>query len=461
MSDSGAPGQTVPPSRLDPDREAELRREIAHLKEKIERTTGHEGAQMPAPVRPSSGTLRFLFLGLVIVLAVAFAAGYLPRANRDKAVAAENETATAAAPRVLAIRARLADQTSELEFPGSVQAVTEAPILARADGYLKRRIADIGDQVKAGQLLAEIEAPELDQQVQQAKATVLQVRAALDQANANLEQGKANEQLAQVTAKRWDNLLARGAVSRQENDTYQAQFRAQNANVRALQQAVAAAQSNLVAAEANLARLQQLLGYQMVRAPFAGVITVRNIDTGALIAGGQTLLYRIAQTGMLRTYINVPQTYADAVHAGQPATLRVNDIAGRTFEGKVVRTSNSLDPSSRTLLVEVQVPNQKGELIPGMYAQVTLTSQRQYRPILLSGDTIVVRGKGTAVAVLHDNKVHFQQVQIGRDFGGEVEILSGLKEGDLVVKNPNDEVREGREVIATVSKAPAAPAAAH
>src|SRR5581483_11843495 len=246
---------------------------------------------------------------------------------------------------------------AELVLPGSIQALSESPVLARADGYIKRRYVDIGDRVSAGQLVAEIEAPELDQQVRQAEATLAQARSSLEQTLAHLEQGRSNEGLARVTAERWRNLTLKGAVSRQENDQYQTQYMAQSANVQALEKAVAAARSNVGAAEANLARLTELQGYMKVRAPFAGVITVRNIDAGTLVTAGSTLLFRIAQSNMVRTYVNVPQSDAASVRVGQTARLSLPDLPGRSFEGRVTRTANALDPATRTLLAEVQVPN--------------------------------------------------------------------------------------------------------
>ena len=198
----------------------------------------------------------------------------------------------------------------ELVLPGNIQAVTEAPIVARAEGYVKTRYADIGDRVTAGQLLAEIEAPDLDQQVRQAQAAVTQSQADLERASAALEQGKANESIAKLTATRWDNLVKRGAVSKQENDQYQAQYQAQSANVKALEKAVDAAKGNISAMQANVGRLTEMQNYLKVRAPFAGVVTLRNVDVGTLVNTGSTMLFRIAQTNLLRTYLNVPQASA-------------------------------------------------------------------------------------------------------------------------------------------------------
>ncbi len=313
---------------------------------------------------------------------------------------------------------------------------------------------DIGDQVKAGQLLAEIEAPDLDQQVRQAQAAVVQAQADLERSSAALEQGKANESLAQVTAVRWENLVKRGAVSKQENDQYQSQYQAQAANVRALDRAVAAARSNLTAAEANVGRYSELQGYLKVRAPFAGVITLRNVDVGALVNTGNTLLFRIAQTNLLRTYVNVPQSSASDLHVGQTAALSTAELPDRKFRGTVTRTSNSLDPASRTLLAEIQVPNSDDKLLPGMYVEVDLNLPRKDPPLLLSSDTLVVRPTGTLVAVLDSNNtVHFQRIQVGRDFGDRIEVLSGLTEGARVVQNPNDSVQEGVRIKPVASGA--------
>ena len=209
--------------------------------------------------------------------------------------------------------------------------MTEAPILARADGYLKSRLVDLGDRVRAGQPLAEIDAPELDQQIRQAEAAVEQAQASLEQAQASLEQGKSNRDLARITAERWKTLAAQGVVSQQDNDQYQAQLAAQNANVQALEKAISAQRSNVAAAKANLARLQEVQGYRVVKAPFDGVITLRNVDVGALVSTGNTLLYRIAQTGTLRTYVNVPQANANSIHVGQPAAVDALQFSGPAF----------------------------------------------------------------------------------------------------------------------------------
>jgi len=428
-----------------------------HSTEDRLRSEAAGSAQKPAG--PSRLTLLVLALLLVVLVVAGFFAGYLPRQRRESVLAAESKIAEDSLPVVNVQKVKRADAKTSLVLPGNIQAVTEAPILARASGYIKRRYADIGDRVKEGQVLAEIDAPELNQQILQAKATVDQANSTVEQAQAALQQGHSNENLARVTAQRWENLSKKGVVSRQENDTYQAQWAAQQANVNALEKAVAAARNSAAAVEANVARLNDLLAYQTVRAPFAGVITLRNVDAGVLVNEGNTLLYRIAQTDRLRTYLNVPQADAGSVRVGQQAVLVVPDLPGHGFPGLVTRTANALDPATRTLLVEVQVPNPGALLMPGMYAQVDLSIPRKDPPLLIPGDTLVVRSDGPQVAVVApDGRVHFARIQLGRDFGDRLEVLSGLEEGQQVVINPSDAIREGAQVKPVAAKETAAPA---
>src|ERR1019366_3371739 len=403
----------------------------------------------PPPAGPSRLILLAIALLLVVLVVAGFFAGYLPRRRRESVLAAEPKIAVDTLPVVNVQTVKRAEAKSSLVLPGNIQAVMEAPVLARASGYIKRRYADIGDRVKEGQVLAEIDAPELNQQIRQAKATVDQANSTIEQAQAALQQGRSNENLARVTAQRWENLSKKGVVSRQENDTYQLQWAAQQANVQALEKAVAAARNNASSVEANVARLNDLLEYQTVRAPFAGVITLRNVDAGVLVNEGNTLLYRIAQTDRLRTYLNVPQADAGSVRVGQQAVLVIPDLPGHGFPG----------PATRTLLVEIQVPNPAALLMPGMYAQVDLSVPRKDPPLLIPGDTLVVRSDGPQVAVVEpDGRVHFARIQLGRDFGDRLEVLSGLEEGQQVVVNPSDAIREGakvKPVAAPQTKAPA------
>ncbi len=426
------------------DTEARLRAEIEDLKRKLAQQAA-PASTTPAP--PSRRALWLLALVLAVLIVIGFLKGYIPHQRNEATLVAEADSATKELPTVTVVSVESSAATGTLVLPGNIEALTEAPVLARASGYIQKRYVDIGDRVKSGQLLAEIEAPELDQQVNQAKAALEQTRAALEQANANLQQSQAQAQLAEVTAKRWEKLQSKGVVSRQENDTYQSQSVAAKANVAAFEKAVASAQSNIVAAQANLSRLTQLQDYKSVRAPFAGVITVRNVDVGALVNEGNTLLFRMAQNDRLRTYVNVPQSDAGSVHVGQTAYLAILDLAGHRFSGTVTRTANALDPATRTLLTEVQVPNSGGLLLPGMYAQVDLTTPRKNPPLLIPGDTLVVRSNGPQVGVVGaDHVVHFQRLQLGRDFGDKIEVLSGLAAGQQIVVNPGDTVQEGAKV---------------
>lgn len=427
-------------------READVRTQIEELERELDRLRRQAGVPGGAR-RPSSWTLRIGAVALTAALAAVFALGYLPRQRRESQVVLESKTRSAASPTVRVAAVRRSPAASELRLPGTIQAITETPILARADGYLLRRYVDIGDRVSAGQLLAEIEAPELGQQVLQARAAVEQARSAIEQAQANYEQARSNEELARVTAARWANLLKRGVVSRQENDQQQAGAKAQAASVAAYAKAVAAAQSSLAAAEANLARVEDLRAYLKVRAPFAGVVTLRNVDAGALVTSSNTLLFRVAEIKMLRTYINLPQLYSAFVRTGMTAGLTLADRPGVRYTGRVSRAASALDPATRTMLVEVQVPNPDGSLLPGMYVQVSLTALRKDPPLLLTADALQSRAEGTRVAVVaRDGRIQMRKIVVGRDFGPDVEVLGGLAEGEQVVINPNDEVREGVRV---------------
>ena len=432
---------------------SDLLRENEDLKRQIqELKTAGNGS--PLPGRPRKcGALRpsriwAIFLTAVVLVVVAFVSGYMPLLKRRDLIAGEaHEQAAGAAARGGDRGGAFVPDKSVIELPGNIQAITEAPILARADGYLQRRMVDIGDRVRTGQPLAEIDAPEVDEQIHQAKADLQQAQAAVEQAVANHERGQADEDLARVTAERWAALLRKGVVSRQENDRYQSEYRSLAAATKALDKALNMERSNVAAAEANLARLDQVQSYRLVKAPFDGVITLRNVDVGALVNAGNTLLFRVAQISALRTYLNVPQANSSDVRVGQPARLSVSNLPGRQFAGAVARTANALDPASRTLLVEVHVPNPGGALLPGMYARVDLISARSNAPLQIPSDALVVRGAGTEVAVVSDgNTVHLQKIEVGRDFGDRLEVTRGLSEGQTIIANPGDVVREGLRV---------------
>ena len=441
--------------------EDRLRSEIEDLKRQLEeqkklalRAPAHGDARPP-----SWRSLVMMVLLLAGLAAAGYYFGYLPHQRRELMLAAETRDAVQSLPVVNVEQVERESAQSSLVLPGNIQAVTEAPVLARSSGYIRKRYVDIGDRVNPGQVLVEIEAPELNQQIKQATASIDQARSAVQQAEASLLQARANLGLAQVTSERWKKLLAKGAVSRQDSDTYDAQYLAQQANVQALEKAVLAARSNVAAEEANLARLNELLGFLTVKAPFAGVITERNVDEGALVTEGTTLLFRIAQTERLRTFLNVPQSDASSVRVGQQAFLQIPDLPGRKFPAAVTRTASSLDPSSRTLLVEVQAANPNGDLLPGMYAQVDLAVPRKNPALTIPSDTLVVRSDGPQVAVVGpDGQVHFAHIQLGRDLGDHLEVLGGIQYGQQLAVNPSDDVREGVRVKPVLEvKAPARP----
>ena len=416
------------------------------------------------------GRFILLTLGVAVLMVVLFFAGYLPRLEREKGIRADAHAEETNIPVVNVAQIKRSAQSSELLLPGSMIPVTEAYIFARSSGYVKKRYADIGDRVKAGQLLAEIDAPDLDQQVLQGQAALSQARANLNQVQAALDQAKAQERLTKVTLDRWLTLVAKGVLAKQEGDQKQADFDNATALVHVAEANIRAAQDNVKASEANVSRLQELQGYEKVKAPFAGVITSRSIDDGSLISAsgagqgtpalGNTSanangaeLFREAQVSTLRILVNVPQAYSASIHPGMAATVTLQENSRRKYTGKVTRTSSSIDQNTRTLLTEVQVVNQDGSLMPGMYANLQFMGQRVDPPMLAPGDSLVTRSNGTQLAVLGPgNKIHYQIVQIGRDFGNEIEITSGLQGGERVVINPSDDVREGAEVKVAAKK---------
>lgn len=384
---------------------------------------------------------------IVVVLGVLFAAGYLPRRARERSLVRAAEAGRAAIPQVMVGQARKSPASTDLLLPGNITPVTEALIQARAAGYLKRRLVDIGDRISKGQLLAEIEAPELDQQVRQAEAGLQQSTSTLSGARHNLRQAEANLKLAKVTAERWRVLVAKGVVSRQEADQKDADYERQQATVESAQAAIRVAQDNIHSSEANLRRLIEMQAFTRIAAPFAGIVTARNVDIGSLVSpGGGLPLFRVAQTGTLRIMVDVPQSSAPSIRVGQRADVLLEELAGRKFEGRVSRTANALDAATRTLPVEVQVANPDGVLMPNMYAQVRLYQVAAAPSVIIPGDALIVRAEGTQVAVVAGNRVHFQKVEVGRDHGAFTEIRMGLNGDEYVVTSPGDDVREGAEV---------------
>ncbi len=409
----------------------------------------------PQPRRFSRRKPIFVAAIVIVVFGVLIAMAVRPRQKRN-VEAMEAAEAARGAPVVLVVKAELAPARGALVLPGSIEAITEAPIFARSEGYLQKRMADIGDRVDAGQLLAVVEAPEVDKQVQQAQATLSRAEAGLAQAKAALEQSGAQLKLAEVTAQRWNTLFTKRVVSRQEADEKQAAYEARLADNDAARANVAAAANSVAASQADLQRLMDMKGFQQIRAPFAGIITERNTDVGALIKGGASdgrELFRLARIDTVRIMIQVPQANIPAINVGVEATVNVQERPGRDFSGRIARTANALDPATRTLLAEVHVQNPQYILLPGMYAQVRLANAQAAPAILISDDTLVIRSDGPQVAVVReDGSIHYQKVALGRDFGAQTEIISGLAGGESLVINPGDDIQEGAVVKARVAR---------
>jgi RND family efflux transporter MFP subunit len=401
----------------------------------------------------ASRMLKWIFvLAIIVMLAIVINRGIDSRIKAASIV--KQETADLAIPAVSVTHPRLGESKQELVLPGNLQAFTFAPIYARTSGYLKKWYFDIGAKVKAGQVLAEIEAPELDQQLRQAKANLQQAQAALEQALANRQQSKANEEYAKVSADRWKELAKQGVFSSQDNDQKQSQYQTLVANTEALDKAIGAARSNVAAQEANIGLLEQLQDYRIVRAPFDGVITARNTDIGALINagnGGTTQeLFRMTASERLRLFVNVPEVSSRAAVPGVAAELVLAEYPGRKFHGKLVRTADAMDAASRTLLTEIDVDNSSGELRPGSYAEVHMALPGA-RALIVPVSSVLFRSEGLRVGVVRAGKtgngtVEMVPVTVGKDFGNEIEITSGITERDLIIESPSDSLTSGTVV---------------
>ncbi len=320
----------------------------------------------------------------------------------------------------------------QLELPGDITAYEEAPIYARVNGYLKRWLTDIGAHVTEGQLLAEIEAPELDQE--------------LNQANAQLAQANANLEIARISAERWENLLKTQSVSQQETDVQVATWRARQADVNS--------------AKANVQRLKELDRFKTLTAPFSGIITVRTMDAGTLItAGSSREIFRLARIDPLRVYVSLPQAYSQMVKTNDEAVLTFSELPGQSFKGRVDRTAGAIDPVSRTLLTEIEVPNHDGKLFPGAHTMVQVNVATGVNPVVVPVNTLLFRNENGVQAGLVDSNgiVRLVNVTVGRDYGTTVEIVHGLSEADQVIINPSDSIESGSKV--RVASAQAAPGA--
>jgi RND family efflux transporter MFP subunit len=383
------------------------------------------------PTRPSRPKPRALSLaGFIILAAMIGAAGWGLGARTSAQAALETQTAKQAVISVTLIKATAGPKQENIVLPGTVQSFVDAPIYARTNGYVKAWYTDIGAQVTKGQLLAEIDTPEVDDQLRQAQA--------------DLNTAEANGKLAESTAKRWQDLAKTDSVSRQENDEKTADAAAKIAVV--------------AAAKANVSRLEQLEGFKRVLAPFDGVVTARRTDVGALINAGSGTgpeLFRVADTSKLRIYVQVPQAYVQTIKTGMTANLGFVEFPGRDFPATVARTAEAMDPAARTLLVELQVDNSKHELLPGGYTQVHLSVTPSTTIARLPINTLLFRAEGLRVAKVDDaNHITLVPVTLGRDFGTEAEVLDGVATGEAVVLNPPDSLRQGQEVRVITPPAP-------
>jgi RND family efflux transporter MFP subunit len=370
--------------------------------------------------RKGSGLFKIL-LAVVLLLVILGAFTLLQRKAEYRTLA--NETEKLAIQTVGVIHPSPELGQEDLVLPGTMEAFVEAPIYARTNGYLKKWYHDIGSRVRQGEILADIDTPEVDQQLSQARAELTTVQ--------------ANAHLSEITSSRYAELLKTDGVSKQEVDNAAGDLAAKKANVQS--------------AEANVRRLEEMKSFQHVYAPFAGVITRRNVDTGTLINAGNTgssqQLFYLAQMSPLRVYVRVPEIYANTIRAGLGAYLELAQNPGQRFEGKVARTSEAIDAGTRTLLTEVDVPNRNGALLPGGYAQVHLQVKVTGARLTVPVNALLFRSEGLrAVVVDANHKTHLRQLTVGRDYGTALEILQGLDANDWIVLNPADSLEEGQEV---------------
>lgn len=379
----------------------------------------HQEQGPEGPARSGSRGIVWLIV-VALVLGVAIFRGIYSRAVAEKNLAAE--TSNAAIPQVTVTHPSNGSAAGEIVLPGDAQAFIDTPIYARTNGYLKYWYTDIGAHVRKGQLLAEVETPELDQQLQQAQA--------------DLKTAQANLALADITNTRWQKLLVKHAVSVQEGDQAKSDF--------------AAKQADVSASEANVRRLEQMQSFEKVTAPYDGVITARNTDIGALIDAGSSgtpkELFHLASVNVLRVFVPVPEVYAAGVVNGAKVQLTQDANPGQVFTGTVVRNSNAIDQSTRTLNVEVDVQNSTGHLLPGAYLFVHLKTPGMAHSVTIPSNTLLFRAEGLRVGVVREGRVHLVPITIGQDFGSAVEVTSGLSPQDDVILDPSDSLAEGAKV---------------
>ena len=381
---------------------------------------------------------RFALAGAVLALIAAFLAGYLPRRLSRAKLSAATPTAPVA-PRVSVVKAVVVDAGRFLTLPAGLVPSQQTLVYARASGYVRRWLVDIGDRVKQGRLLVQLDTPELDQQLARGRASLSQTIAALAQAEANRE-------YAHVTARREAELFAKSLISAQESDQARTQAAVWDANVNA-------AKANVAAQRAGVAQLEQLVSFGRVYAPFDGTITRRLVDVGTLVNSGAgssaAALFEIAATDPMLAYVEVPQVFAPSVRAGEDAKIAVRNFRGRVFPGRVTRTAGALDAASRTLRTEVRVPNPSGELLAGMYVEVSLDVAVTHQVIRVPSSAVIADARGVHVAIVDaSGKVHLVAVTSGLDNGNTIDVVAGLSGGEQVVATPPSDIRDGMQVQA-------------
>lgn len=399
---------------------AQVDEEIAAMEERCRHQP--PTIQRPPELPPAAPRKALMIVGVaVLVLVVSGGLTLLSHVSHERALAKETERETI--PTVAVVHPQPERAEEELVLPGSLLAYEESPIYARTNGYLIRWYKDIGSHVKEGELLATIDTPEVDQELNQTKAARQQILAQLE--------------LAKISAERWENLRKSDSVSAQEADQQTSGYKQ--------------AQANLAAADANVRRLEQLENFKKVYAPFSGVLTKRNVDPGALINAGAGAagreLFDIARVDPLRVYTSVPQAYAPLIKVGEKTTVTLQEFPGERFSASVARTAEAIDPNTRTLLTEVDVPNKDDRLLPGSFGEVHFAVGSNVNKVTVPVNAMLFRSEGPRLALVDANKrVHLQPINIGRDYGSSLEILGGVSASDQVVINPPDSLEEGQQV---------------
>jgi multidrug efflux pump subunit AcrA (membrane-fusion protein) len=401
-----------------------------------------------AAPRARTRTVLVIGIGALVLFLVLLLVGVVPRVRNQRELAVAAQTVQTAAPEVYVIRPEPASE-ADLSLAATTQAIQDAIIYARTSGYLSKRYVDIGDSVTAGQLMAEIASPEIDQQLRQGEAD-------LRQSERNLDLQKANLDLARATMGRYEAADAEGAVAKQAVDQSVSAYRTAQA-------AVAAAEANVQSNRANVQRLHELTSWQRVLAPFSGAVIQRNVDVGALITagspvnntavapssvtGGANGLFEVAQIDSLRVFVNVPQAYAPNVKVGLPVQIAVRGQLGQPVTGKVTRTASAIDPGTRTLLTQVDIPNESHRLLPGMFVYVTFKIAPSGTRWRVPVTAVIFNAQGTRVAIVGaGDTLRFQPVVLGRDFGTSIDVQAGLQGHELIVKQPTVSLQEGQRV---------------